>query len=480
MTNSEKLFERGCRVLPGGVNSPVRAFRAVGGTPRFIVKGLGSHILDADGLEYIDYVGSWGPMILGHSHPDILKAVYDRMVCGLSFGAPTGLEVEMAEKMVSMLPGFEMVRMVDSGAEGVMSAVRLARGATGRDKIIKFEGCYHGHSDAMLVGAGSGALTQGEPDSKGVTKGAAQDTLMAQYNDLASVERLLEANDGAVAAVIVEPVAANMGVVPPEDGFLQGLRTLCDRHGALLIFDEVITGFRLAAGGAQEYFGVQADLVTYGKIIGGGMPVGAYAGSRALMEQVAPTGPVYQAGTLSGNPVAMAAGLAQLNIITDHPEIYTAMAHPESYIATHMRARAEKQATERPRLHGAGGRRNTQRDGIKRRDADAPVRYHRRRDGHTGNTDRRGRTGACLGRNGVCDGAPCRNLRECADLSVFRACGTGDCVRSGQSCTAGFGRCWIFQRRRKTAGKAARAWRSAAVLRPVKYAVSVCKNRNQL
>ena len=284
MTNSEKLFERGCKVLPGGVNSPVRAFRAVGGTPRFIVKGLGSHILDADGLEYIDYVGSWGPMILGHSHPDILKAVYDRMVCGLSFGAPTGLEVEMAEKMVSMLPGVEMVRMVNSGTEAVMSAVRLARGATGRDKIIKFEGCYHGHSDAMLVGAGSGALTQGEPDSKGVTKGAAQDTLMAQYNDLASVERLLEANDGAVAAVIVEPVAANMGVVPPEDGFLQGLRTLCDRHGALLIFDEVITGFRLAAGGAQEYFGVQADLVTYGKIIGGGMPVGAYAGSRAVME----------------------------------------------------------------------------------------------------------------------------------------------------------------------------------------------------
>lgn len=342
MTNSEKLFERGCKVLPGGVNSPVRAFRAVGGTPRFIVKGLGSHILDADGLEYIDYVGSWGPMILGHSHPDILKAVYDRMVCGLSFGAPTGLEVEMAEKMVSMLPGVEMVRMVNSGTEAVMSAVRLARGATGRDKIIKFEGCYHGHSDAMLVGAGSGALTQGEPDSKGVTKGAARDTLMAQYNDLASVERLLEANDGAVAAVIVEPVAANMGVVPPEEGFLSGLRALCDKHGALLIFDEVITGFRLAAGGAQEYFGVQADLVTYGKIIGGGMPVGAYAGSRALMEQVAPTGPIYQAGTLSGNPVAMAAGLAQLNIITDHPEIYTVMETSASYLANHLRASAEK------------------------------------------------------------------------------------------------------------------------------------------
>lgn len=337
MTNSEKLFERGCRVLPGGVNSPVRAFRAVGGTPRFIVKGLGSHILDADGLEYIDYVGSWGPMILGHSHPDILKAVYDRMVCGLSFGAPTGLEVEMAEKMVSMLPGVEMVRMVNSGTEAVMSAVRLARGATGRDKIIKFEGCYHGHSDAMLVGAGSGALTQGEPDSKGVTKGAAQDTLMAQYNDLASVERLLEANDGAVAAVIVEPVAANMGVVPPEDGFLQGLRTLCDRHGALLIFDEVITGFRLAAGGAQEYFGVQADLVTYGKIIGGGMPVGAYGGRREIMQLVAPLGSVYQAGTLSGNPVAMRAGLTQLRYLQAHPEVY----HQVGFLSHRLRSGLE-------------------------------------------------------------------------------------------------------------------------------------------
>lgn len=342
MSRSEELFERAKKVLPGGVNSPVRAFRAVGGSPRFIVKGLGSHILDEDGLEYIDYIGSWGPMVLGHSHPDILKAVYDRMVNGLSFGAPTALEVEMAEKMVDMVPHIEMVRMVNSGTEAVMSALRLARGATGRDKIIKFEGCYHGHSDAMLVGAGSGALTQGEPDSKGVTKGAAQDTLMAQYNDLASVERLLDANLGEVAAVIVEPVAANMGVVPPKAGFLQGLRDLCDKHGALLIFDEVITGFRLAAGGAQEYFGVRADLVTFGKIIGGGMPVGAYAGSRALMEQVAPCGPVYQAGTLSGNPVAMAAGLAQLQILTDHPEIYTVMETSAQYIANHLRASADK------------------------------------------------------------------------------------------------------------------------------------------
>ncbi|MGI6181976.1 MAG: glutamate-1-semialdehyde 2,1-aminomutase [Agathobaculum sp.] len=342
MTQSEQLFERAQKVLPGGVNSPVRAFRAVGGKPRFLVKGLGSHVLDADGLEYIDYVGSWGPMVLGHSHPDILKAVYDRMINGLSFGAPTALEVEMAEKMVAMVPHIEMVRMVNSGTEAVMSAVRLARGATGRDKIIKFEGCYHGHSDAMLVGAGSGALTQGEPDSAGVTRGAAQDTLMAQYNDVSSVERLLDANPGAVAAVIVEPVAANMGVVPPKDGFLQSLRHLCDRHGALLIFDEVITGFRLAAGGAQQYFGVRADLVTFGKIIGGGMPVGAYAGSRALMEQVAPCGPVYQAGTLSGNPVAMAAGLAQLQILTDHPEVYTVMETSAQYLANHLRTSAAR------------------------------------------------------------------------------------------------------------------------------------------
>lgn len=342
MTNSEALFARAKKVMPGGVNSPVRAFRAVGGQPRFIQKGLGSHILDADGLEYIDYVGSWGPMVLGHSHPDILKAVYDRMVNGLSFGAPTALEVEMAEKMVSMVPHIEMVRMVNSGTEAVMSAVRLARGATGRDKLIKFEGCYHGHSDAMLVGAGSGALTQGEPDSKGVTAGAARDTLIAQYNDLASVERLLDANKGEVAAVIVEPVAANMGVVPPKDGFLQGLRALCDKHGALLIFDEVITGFRLAAGGAQAYFGVRADLITFGKIIGGGMPVGAYAGSRKLMEQVAPTGPVYQAGTLSGNPVAMAAGLAQLQILTDHPECYEVMERSAGQLADSLRQSARK------------------------------------------------------------------------------------------------------------------------------------------
>lgn len=321
--NSEELFAAACQVLPGGVNSPVRAYRSVGLTPRFIQKAEGSSIYDVEGRRYIDYVCSWGPMILGHNHPVIREAVEKAVVDGLSFGAPTPREVEIAQLMVEMVPGLEMVRMVNSGTEAVMSALRLARGATGRDKLIKFEGCYHGHSDCMLVNAGSSALAGGHPSSSGVPVGAAKDTLTAQFNDLSSVQALLEANPGQVAAVIVEPVAANMGVVGPAPGFLQGLRELCDQHGTLLIFDEVITGFRLAPGGAQEYFGVKADLVTYGKIIGGGMPVGAYGGSRALMEHVAPCGPVYQAGTLSGNPVAMAAGLAQLRYLHDHPQVYT-------------------------------------------------------------------------------------------------------------------------------------------------------------
>ena len=321
--NSEELFAAACQVLPGGVNSPVRAYRSVGLTPRFIQKAEGSYIYDVEGRRYIDYVCSWGPMILGHNHPVIREAVEKAVVDGLSFGAPTPREVEIAQLMVEMVPGLEMVRMVNSGTEAVMSALRLARGATGRDKLIKFEGCYHGHSDCMLVNAGSSALAGGHPSSSGVPVGAARDTLTAQFNDLSSVQALLEANRGEVAAVIVEPVAANMGVVGPAPGFLLGLRELCDQHGALLIFDEVITGFRLAPGGAQEYFGVKADLVTYGKIIGGGMPVGAYGGSRALMEHVAPCGPVYQAGTLSGNPVAMAAGLAQLRYLHDHPQVYT-------------------------------------------------------------------------------------------------------------------------------------------------------------
>ena len=334
--NSEELFAAACQVLPGGVNSPVRAYRSVGLTPRFIQRAEGSCIYDVEGHRYIDYVCSWGPMILGHNHPIIREAVEKAVADGLSFGAPTPREVEMAQLMVDMVPGLEMVRMVNSGTEAVMSALRLARGATGRDKLIKFEGCYHGHSDCMLVNAGSSALAGGHPSSSGVPVGAARDTLTAQFNDLASVQALLEANRGEVAAVIVEPVAANMGVVGPAPGFLQGLRELCDAHGTLLIFDEVITGFRLAPGGAQEYFGVKADLVTYGKIIGGGMPVGAYGGSRALMEQVAPCGSVYQAGTLSGNPVAMAAGLAQLRYLQANPQVYTHINHMGAQLAGDM------------------------------------------------------------------------------------------------------------------------------------------------
>lgn len=322
MGHSEDLFERAKRVMPGGVNSPVRAFNAVGGAPRFIASAKGARITDADGVTYIDYIGSWGPMILGHCDPVVQEAVQRAMVDGLSFGAATQREVEMAELICSIVKPVEMVRMVNSGTEAVMSALRLVRGFTGRDKLIKFAGCYHGHSDSMLVKAGSGALTNGNPDSAGVTRGAAQDTLLADYNDLDSVERLLLENPGQVAAVIVEPVGANMGVVPPADGFLQGLRRLCDAHGALLIFDEVITGFRLALGGAMEYFGVEADLVTYGKIIGAGMPVGAYGGRREIMSHVSPSGSVYQAGTLSGNPVAMAAGLANLKQLQGTPSVY--------------------------------------------------------------------------------------------------------------------------------------------------------------
>ena len=321
MTRSEALFAQAQTVMPGGVNSPVRACRSVGTYPRFLEKGKGSHGWDVDGNEYVDFICSWGPRILGHCQEDVEKAVAESIGKGLSFGAPTAIEVEMAQ-LVCEMTGVEMVRMVNSGTEAVMSALRLARGATGRSKIIKFAGCYHGHSDSMLVKAGSGALTGGAPDSAGVPKEMAEDTLTADYNDLPSVRALLEANRGQVAAVIVEPVAANMGVVPPKPGFLQGLRQLCDEFGSLLIFDEVITGFRLAPGGAQEYYGVRADLVTYGKIIGGGMPVGAYGGSRKLMELVAPLGPVYQAGTLSGNPVAMAAGLTQLKLLKAHPQVY--------------------------------------------------------------------------------------------------------------------------------------------------------------
>ena len=337
MGRSEELYEQAVKVLPGGVNSPVRAYRAVGMAPRFITKADGPFLWDEDGRRYIDYVCSWGPMILGHNHPVIREAVERAVKDGLSFGAPTRREVEIARLMIDLVPNIEMVRMVNSGTEAVMSAVRLARGATGRDKIIKFEGCYHGHSDCLLVNAGSSALAGGHPSSAGVPEDIVKHTLTAQFNDLASVEALVDAYPGQIACIIVEPVAANMGVVNPAPGFLEGLRALCDKSGALLIFDEVITGFRLALGGAQEYFGVKADLITFGKIIGGGMPVGAYCGSRALMEQVAPCGPVYQAGTLSGNPVAMAAGLAQLTYLRDHPEVYTHIAAKGKLLADGLR-----------------------------------------------------------------------------------------------------------------------------------------------
>ena len=323
MGKSETLFERAVKVMPGGVNSPVRAFGSVGATPKFIKSAKGAYLYDEDGNKYIDYIGSWGPMILGHGRPEVLDSVIDACKRGLSFGAATAPEVEMAELVCSLIPSMEMVRMVNSGTEAVMSAIRLARGYTKRNKIIKFTGCYHGHSDGLLVKAGSGAMTSGIPDSLGVPEGCTQDTLSAEYNHLDSVTEHFQRCGEEIAAVIVEPVAANMGVVPPEPGFLKGLRSLCDESGALLIFDEVITGFRLGISGAQGYYGIEPDLTTFGKIIGGGMPVGAYGGSREIMELVAPVGGVYQAGTLSGNPVAMAAGIAQLTILKEHPEYYT-------------------------------------------------------------------------------------------------------------------------------------------------------------
>ncbi len=319
---SEELFDRAVKVIPGGVNSPVRAYGAIGIAPRFIDRADGCHIYDVDGKEYVDYIDSWGPMILGHNFPEVKESVLKACEKGLSFGCATAIEVEMAEFICDHIPHVDMVRMVNSGTEAVMSAVRVARGFTGKNKVIKFAGCYHGHSDAMLVSAGSGVMTSGVPDSAGVPKGCTEDTMTAVYNDLDSVRALMEQADGQTAAVIVEAVGANMGVVPPKKGFLEGLGKLCDEYGALLIFDEVITGFRLAFGGAAEYFGVTPDLVTYGKIIGAGMPVGAYGGRREIMELVSPVGKVYQAGTLSGNPIAMAAGLTQLKYLYEHQEIY--------------------------------------------------------------------------------------------------------------------------------------------------------------
>jgi len=320
--NSKKAFKLACEVIPGGVNSPVRAFKSVGGQPVFISKGKGSRITDIDGNEYIDFISSWGPLILGHAYQPIVEAIQRTAELGTSYGAPTLLETEMAELIVSMVPSIEMVRMVSSGTEATMSAIRLARGVTGRNKILKFAGCYHGHGDSFLIKAGSGALTLGLPDSPGVPESIAKDTLTANYNDITSVEKIFTEYENQIAAIIVEPVAANMGLVLPEKGFLEGLRRITEEHGALLIFDEVITGFRLSPGGAQQHYDVTPDITTLGKIIGGGLPVGAYGGKKSIMLQLAPTGPVYQAGTLSGNPLAMAAGLVMLKTLKNNPSIY--------------------------------------------------------------------------------------------------------------------------------------------------------------
>lgn len=315
MTKSSDLYQKAQTTIPGGVNSPVRAFNGVGGSPLFIERADGAFLFDVDGKAYIDYVGSWGPMILGHNHALVREAVVEAASRGLSFGAPTELEINMAELVSELVPSMEQLRMVSSGTEATMSAIRLARGYTGRDKIIKFEGCYHGHADSLLVKAGSGALTLGQPSSPGVPADFAKYTLTARFNDLESVKALFDANKGEIACIIVEPVAGNMNCIPPVKGFHQGLRELCDQEGALLIFDEVMTGFRVALGGAQAYYNIKPDLTTLGKIIGGGMPVGAFGGRKEVMQYIAPTGPVYQAGTLSGNPVAMAAGYTCLNVL---------------------------------------------------------------------------------------------------------------------------------------------------------------------
>lgn len=320
---SEELFAKAKNFIPGGVNSPVRAFRSVGGNPIFIKRAKGAYIFDEDDNQYIELINSWGPMILGHAFEPVEQAVSEAIKGSFSFGAPTRREVEMAELIISMVPSIEKVRMVNSGTEATMAAVRVARGYTGKDKLIKFEGCYHGHGDSFLIAAGSGAITMGIPDSPGVTKGVANDTLTAPYNNLKAVQMLCDANKGQIAALILEPVVGNMGCVLPKEGYLQGLREICTKEGIVLIFDEVMTGFRLAKGGAQERFGVTPDMTTLGKIIGGGMPVGAYGGKAEIMNCVSPQGPVYQAGTLSGNPIAMAAGLTMLHHLNDHPEVYT-------------------------------------------------------------------------------------------------------------------------------------------------------------
>lgn len=344
-SKSVAAYQQSLQLIPGGVNSPVRAFKSVGGNPLFIDRAKGSTIWDIDGNSYTDFVASWGPMILGHAHPEVVEAINRAALKGTSYGAPTIAEYEMAELVTGMVPSIEKVRMVNSGTEATMSALRLARAFTGRDKIIKFNGCFHGHADSFLIKAGSGALTLGLPDSPGVTRAAASDTLIAEYNDLESVKALLDQHSNEIAAIIVEPVPGNMGAILPLPGFLEGLRDLTNRNGSLLIFDEVITGFRLNPGGAQELFGVQPDITTLGKIIGGGLPVGAYGGRADIMEMLAPSGPVYQSGTLSGNPLAMAAGKKTLEILKNNPSIYNELERKASMLEDGLRRELAKKGT---------------------------------------------------------------------------------------------------------------------------------------
>lgn len=329
---SSALFNEAKKYIPGGVNSPVRAFNSVGGDPIFVKKAKGAYLYDEDGNRLIDYISSWGPMILGHAHQPVIEAVTEKAKDGTSFGIPTELETKIAKLAVEMVPGIDKIRFVNSGTEACMSAVRLARGYTGKDKIIKFAGCYHGHSDSFLIQAGSGAVTFGSPNSPGVTKGTAKDTLLANYNNLAQVEEIIKANQNDIACIIIEPVPGNMGCIIPNKGFLEGLRKLCDEHQILLVFDEVMTGFRLAKGGVQERLGVLADIVTFGKVVGGGLPVGAFAARKEIMSHLAPEGPVYQAGTLSGNPLAMAAGFAMLDELNKHPEIFEELEKKCAYL----------------------------------------------------------------------------------------------------------------------------------------------------
>ena len=338
---SSQLFAEAEQVIPGGVNSPVRAFKSVGGTPIFVKEAKGAYLYDEDGNKLIDYINSWGPMILGHAYEPVVNAVIERAKKGTSFGMPTALETEIAKLAIAMVPNIDKIRFVNSGTEACMSAIRLARGFTGRDKIIKFAGCYHGHSDSFLIQAGSGAVTFGSPNSPGVTAGTAKDTLLATYNDLKNVTELFSANQNEIAAIIIEPVAGNMGCIPPSEGFLQGLRQLCDANGTLLIFDEVMTGFRLAKGGAQELFNIKADIVAFGKVIGGGLPVGAFAARNEIMNYLAPLGPVYQAGTLSGNPLAMAAGLEMLKALNADDQIFSRLDEKTAYLEKGIRSKLD-------------------------------------------------------------------------------------------------------------------------------------------